>query len=226
VFHVFGYGSLTFSPELPDAVIDVRRARLVGHRRAFNKRSRSRSVEIGACFDAPGPVPSEFTAGGRRLSITLGTEPAPDGRIQGLVASYPDGVAAALVRLLDLREGFDAARPGPLNGYLAAQVDVHTESGILTARTYLSNLDPECRYSVTPAPDPQATAFILIHATPRRAGPPDAPRAPGLEYLEGTRRSLRAVGIVDPYLETVAAAVRAIPGPWVDRVAEPQGQGP
>ena len=45
---IFGYGSLLFSPELPDAICGRQPARLLGYRRAFNKRSISRSCAINA----------------------------------------------------------------------------------------------------------------------------------------------------------------------------------
>ncbi len=210
MLHVFGYGSLTFSPELPELLLSLRRGRVQGLRRAFNKRSRSRSAPAGACWDVGG-APDGWTVGGRRVSITLGT--APGDFLEGLVASYPRSTAAELLPRLDAREGFDPADPDP--GYRPRDVDVHVDGEVVVARTYLTN--PGATWTLDPPPDPDATARILIRSTPIE--PVGGPRAPGLEYLEGTRRSLREVGITDAYLESVAAAVRALPGPWTQRVA-------
>ncbi len=208
--HVFGYGSLTFSPALPDALIGVRLGRVPGLARAFNKRSRSRSAPADACFDAPDP-PRGWTLGGRRVSITLGTTEG-DG-LHGFVATYRAGVEAALIPLLDAREGW--AHDDPDSGYLPRDVEVDVDGSIVVARAYLTN--PDASWTLRPPPSPEEIARILIHSTPRVAV--GGPRAPGLEYLEGTRGSLRDAGVLDPHLEAVARAVRAVPGPWTQRVA-------
>ena len=222
MLHVFGYGSLTFSPELPDSLVTLRRARLVGWRRAFNKRSRSRSIPEASGFSGTGPVPPEFRRRGRRWSLTLGTVADPNGWIDGLVATYPASEATRLLPLLDRREGFDPAGPGDLNGYVPTEVTVEVDDGRIPARAYLTNPAESCPWTLRPAPDPASAAALLIHATPRRRPPAGHPRAPGLDYLEGTRTSLHAIGVVDPHLEAVARAVRAEVGPWLERVAPPR----
>lgn len=211
--HVFGYGSLTFSPALPDSVIELRPAILPGHRRAFNKVSRSRSAPAAICFDPPGVIPPAFLRAQTRLSITLGTAPAKDS-IRGLLATYGD--CPELIAVLDEREGYDPTEPSHRSGYLPSLEIVDAGSPV-SARVYLTNHDPRCPYTATNLSLDQI-AVILIGSTPRSAVT-EGPRARGLDYLEGTRRSLRAVDIVDPYLEALAARVRSLPGPWIERMA-------
>ena len=225
---MFAYGSLMFEPELPEAVIERVPARLPGWRRTFNKISLRRATPRDQSFDAFEDVPREFRRGDRNLSLALGTEPAaPDDAIVGELQVYPGAVREELLRLLDRREGFDAARPMVENGYRRAEVEVVRDNGAQAkAITYLTNDTPGCALVVGEECDLATRARILVNATPRASQSGEGAIARGLEYLEGCRASLRAVGIVDPALEELAGAIRARPGAWVERVWPPEAGEP
>jgi len=225
LIHQFGYGSLIFAPELPDRLLGRALATLPGYRRSFNKRSRARACPRALSFDAfPDVVPAAFCQDGQHLSLALGTVPDPTASLTGVLLSYPTEVEAELTARSDAREGYVPGRARRLNGYLPAQLGVlRADTGAeVTATVYLSNPDPDGIYRVGEEVDLRTRAMILINATPRGAEDADATAVRGLHYLEGVRRDLRTLGIVDGALEAIAAAVLALPGPWTALVAAPE----
>jgi cation transport regulator ChaC len=216
---IFGYGSLIFAPECEDALIARQPARLPGHRRSFNKRSISRLCPRGESFDAFPESDPAFLRDGVYRSLVLGTDPDPVVAMEGMLLQYADRDRDQVLAATDRREGYDAKRASRKNGYLrrtcrALGLD---RGEALSCEVYLSNPDPACIYRVPPELDLLSRARILINATPRRGRGPSG--SGGLHYLEGVRASLRGVGIIDPELEALAAAVRSLPGPWVELVA-------
>ena len=90
--YVFGYGSLPFSPELPEAVLEVLPARLSGHRRSFNKISRRSQCRVEESFAAFGDPLGRFRRGAWYRSLVLGTEPSAGAGIDGFLLAYPQEV--------------------------------------------------------------------------------------------------------------------------------------
>lgn len=188
---VFGYGSLMYEPELPEAVEARRTGWLGGWRRRFNKRSITRG-----CLDPDALVPEglpDWTDEELRLSLVLGTEPAPTSRLYGLTLGYSDSTAERLLARLSAREG---------PGYTHQEVMVHSEDGDLQAWTFLS--DPRSDLIVDLSMDD--VAEVLLAATPRVAGP----RAQGAEYLLGVERFLARLGHPDPYITGLANRIRRL----------------
>ncbi len=222
-FFLFGYGSLLYAPELPEAVLRLVPARLDGYRRAFNKLSRSRLCAVAESYDAFPDVPGVFVDGDRYRSLVLGTEVSAGACIEGMLLEYPEERRAEVLAVTDRREAYDPKRPSRRNGYLRRPVDVvRTDTrAALSCETWLTNTDPAQRYRA-PEMDLAAQAKVLVNATPRRAW---RETDGGLPYLEGTRDALRGVGIVDPDLESLADQVRALPGPWVERVRPRSSRG-
>lgn len=227
-FDIFGYGSLLFSPELPDEVCSRQPARLPGYRRAFNKRSISRSCAREESFDAfPAASRGAFTKDGYYRSLVLGTVADPEATIEGGLISYPLELRDTLISAMDRREGYypqDLAA----SGYLRTDVEVQLRDGQeRRCITYVTNQAAE-HGLLLPAETPLAEqARILINATPRRPLSADRRReSRGLYYLEGVREQLQAIGIVDLDLEALAAALRDEDGPWTTLVAAPRNATP
>ena len=220
---LFGFGSLCFDPELPDQVVERFSARLRGVRRAFNKRSASRFCAREESFDAFfDQAPTGFCKDGIYDSLVLGTEPDDSAHIDGLVIGYSAAAAEAALQATDRREGYVEGRASRLNGYVRVVRSVERLDGAgeqhADASVYLTNPDPHI-YRAGPLTLRQQ-AMILINATPRERR--DARDSRGLHYLEGTRASLRSVGIVDRHLEALAAAIYALDGPWLAALSPPQ----
>lgn len=220
-FLVFGYGSLVFAPEQPHRVLGLKRARLAGYRRTFNKRSRARSCPVGDSFDAFPEVPDAFRADGLNWSLALGTVADERAFIDGLVVEYPVDAHADVLRDTDPREGYDAAREPSLNGYLRHELELQLEDGVRPAYVYLANPDPRNPWYVGELPV-ELQAKILINATPKSATDEVRADARGLLYLEGVRTRQAERGIVDPALETLAAAVLSFDGPWQALMTAPR----
>lgn len=193
---IFGYGSLMYEPELPEWLIGRVPGQVRGMQRAFNKRSLARGAPA-SLVGRPGL--DGFVEDGIHLSLCLGTEPG-DG-LDGMVLRYPSEVAEVLLPKLHLREGWAPDRPDRENGYHPVQVQVETAAGPVTAWAWLTN--PGSRFYVRLPLEEQAR--VLWHATPR-VMPADG-RARGADYLLGVKRALDAVGVHDPYVEALTAAV-------------------
>ena len=190
---VFAYGSLMYEPELPEAVLDRRPARLVGWHRAFRIRSLTRGCPASHAPDLP--AVAGFEEGGERHSLVLGT--ARGGHIDGLALIYPDHVQAELTRHLHRREG---------PGYQPQPITVETAKHTLPATTFVTN--PECDRVVDLALPDQAQ--ILAAATPVR----DVDgRARGAAYLEGVLRCLDEMEVWDPRMEALGELVRRTVAP-------------
>ncbi|MEM7245888.1 MAG: gamma-glutamylcyclotransferase [Acidobacteriota bacterium] len=217
---IFGYGSLMFEPELARHVVESVPARLLGHRRRFNKLSTNRWCPAAESFDAFPPPRPDLVRDGAHRSIVLGTEEAEEGVIEGRLLRYETEVWSEVLRVTDLREGYAPDRPLEESGYLRREVRVErtdrTED--VLAVTYLSNPDTIYRSDLTL----EDTARAVINATPQRRR--DDSDSRGLHYLEGSRAVLRRAGLIDPELEALAAAVRSFPGPWVELVSPPTAQ--
>ncbi len=220
--YIFGYGSLPFSPELPEAVLEVVPARLLGHRRSFNKISSRSQCRAGESFAAFGDPLGRFRRGSWYRSLVLGTEPSAGEGIDGFLLAYPQEVREALLAVTDRREGFDVHRPALDNGYLRVEQQARLLDGgrTRTCLVYLSNPDPACAYHAPDELSLAQRAQVLVNATPRAPAGPAERR--GLYYLERVRAVLREqAGLRDPQLEALAEAIRALPGPWVELVAAP-----
>ena len=220
-FIVFGYGSLIFSPELPESVIRRIPARLPGYRRSFNKRSTLRGCALGECYNAFPEVNDGFLTGNFLQSLVLGTEPDRGTEIVGVGLEYAAEVWDELFRLNDVREYFDPDRAGDENGYLRTTVQIMPLEGgsWLESVTYLSNVSETCIWRAPSSLSLEQHAKVLINATPKGLTSGESiteseHRARGLYYLEGVRRKLRSIGITDVDLERLATAVLAIDGPW------------
>lgn len=223
-YHQFGYGSLIFSPERPEHLLERAPAVLPGHRRTFNKRSRARACPRARSFDAfPDDVPAIFCQDDQHLSLALGLIADPAASVQGVLLAWPAGITEEVQALTDAREGYVEGRDPRLNGYVRTVLSVTRMDGgePQPATVYLSNPDPGSFYVVGDEVDLATRAKILINATPRDAEDAPSSAVRGLHYLEGIRRDLRSLGIVDPALEAMAAAVLALPGPWCQLVASP-----
>ena len=229
---LFGYGSLLFNPELPSTLIEARPARLVGHRRAFNIRSSSRSCPRAESYDAfPDASRPPFSEGEIYRSLVLGTLPCAACSIEGKVLIYPREVEEELWRLTDAREGY-YPDDLPQSGYLRREIEVELlepdrdprdGGGRLRCQTYLAHQQAEHGWVLPDDATLQQRARILINATPRTPRSADrAVESRGFYYLEGVREQLLGVGIVDKELEALAAAIRAENGPWVELVAPPR----
>jgi cation transport regulator ChaC len=220
-FDIFGYGSLLFSPELPEVICERQPARLPGYRRAFNKRSISRSCAREESFDAfPATSRGAFASDGYYRSLVLGTVADAQATIEGGLISYPLAAREQVIAAMDRREGYYPADL-PASGYLRSEVEVALRDGQRRrAITYLTN--QAARHGLLlPSETPLVErARILINATPRRSSSDDRRQeSRGLYYLEGVREQLREIGIIDPELEALAAAIRAERGPWQTLVA-------
>lgn len=214
---VFGYGSLIFEPERPDLVRERVPCDLWGWRRALNKVSEPRGCARGDAFDAFEEVPDTFRREGWNLSLAMGTEQQPGGRIRGVALAYDAARWSEVRAALDRREGYLEGASARDNAYLRRQVSVRRADGgpPISAHTYLSPTDRCCPLIVDPAMSADLRARVLINATPRDGS---GARALGLDYLEGVRRHLLGAAVVDEALERLAEAVWAHPGPWRERL--------
>ena len=196
---VFGYGSLLFEPERPDALLDMVPAVWPGVRRAFNKISTGRGCPLSA---SSVPAVEDFVADGRRLSLVLGTEPGQG--ITGFVLRYDASVAEEVTRRIHAREGYFADRDSALNDYLPVTVQATLPNGQrIAAVAWQTN--PRCRAYVGELPIGEVAAIL-------RAATPDEPgaRAQGTAYLEGVRRVLSSAGLRDDALDRLSLAIRAL----------------
>lgn len=221
--YLFGYGSLVFSPEFPDAVRGARPATLPGYRRAFNKRSKDRGCPLEVGFRAFPELEPGFLRGDRLHTLVLGTDRVTRGDgLRGLLLAYPTPLRDRLLARLDRREGYYPEQAAARSGYLRREVAVRTFDGHeVRAITYLSNPAPH-DFSVSASLSVTDRAKVLINATPKD-GRNDATdgRASGLMYLEGVRDELRRRDIVDRDLEVLASAALELPGPWHQLVHPP-----
>lgn len=186
---VFGYGSLMYEPELPEALIERRPARLEGVHRWFCKRSRSRGCPARFA-PARAPVPGFVDDAGDRWSLALGTQEG--GHMDGLALVYPASVQATLLKRLHQREG---------PGYLGRAVTVFVDGAPLEAAAWLS--DPHHESVVDLPMADQAT--VLLAATPTE----DVDgRARGARYLLDLLELLADMGVWDPRMEALGELVR------------------
>ena len=191
--YVFGYGSLVFSPECPDALVGRQHALLRGHRRCFNKRSgpRACAAEDRGWPELEGLVPPEFRS---PHSLALGT--LPGGAMSGVLLAYDPGAGPRLFERLDRREGVDLQAPRPQWSYRRERVSVSVPGGTVQAWTYLSN--PGGHWHVEEL-EADMVIRILLHATPRLR----QARAYGVDYLLDTARALRDEGLEAPGLDAL-----------------------
>lgn len=220
-FLIFGYGSLIFAPERPEHVIGLHMARLAGYRRTFNRRARSRSCPRAESFDAF-DVPDGFRTSQLNWSLALGTLADKAAMLDGFVVEYPIELHADVLAVTDRRESYDAGRATVENGYLRTEYEVQLTDGTRPALIYLSNTDPRTEGFVPEDMPLGVRAKILINATPKNAIPGDFTDARGLQYLEGVRRGLAKVGVVDNDLEELAFAIHALDGPWLKLLTPPR----
>lgn len=213
-FLLFGFGSLVFAPEHPARVIGLKRARLEGFRRSFNRLARSRSCVQTESFDAFTDVPERFRRDGLNWSLAAGTLPSEGTFIDGLVVEYPNEVRTDVLRDTDRRESYATDRAPVHNGYLRRELEVQLGSSVRPALVYLANNDPANDGFVSEEVDIEMRAKLLINATPHAAVKGITFDARGLQYLEGIRTRLAERDIIDPDLETLAAAVLSFDGPW------------
>ncbi|MGM0576491.1 MAG: gamma-glutamylcyclotransferase [Myxococcota bacterium] len=214
---VFAYGSLMFSPELPDALLRRERARLPGHRRDFNKRSIPRGCPAREARWPGLEVPDGFVADGAHHSLALGTMPEPGAALDGMILTYPRDVEDLLLEHLNRREGVRDDRPPEENSYVRVVAPARTRAGReVEAVTYLSN--DRGRFH-TPGLTLEEQARVLLHATPRE----DRGRALGVHYLLGSHRALREGGVTDAYLDDLVATVARLEGPWQEALAHDLG---
>lgn len=198
---VFGYGSLMYEPACPDRLDDLLDATLPGHRRSFNKRSIVRGCPDDEAL-LPEPLPT-WRIPGHRVSLCLGTAPAPDARMEGKVLVYPPSARDEVLHTLDRREGVVADRPPDHNGYDRVLVPVHTPAGPAHAITYLTR--PGSVLHV-PHLDLPARAEVIARATPRTRGS----KARGAEYLADAIAVLQRVGVRDEGLARLGREVVAV----------------
>ena len=202
---LFGYGSLLYDPERPDALVDRFVARLDGWSRRFNKPSRPRGI-LRRHADWHGPLPElpdeAFTLDEAYLSLALGT--TPGGWIDGEVLVYRDDATADVMARMNRREGVVPGRPPERDHYRCVEVEVQAGSRQVWATTWMSN--PGGDWHVAGLTIAQEAA-ILRRATPR------VPRAhaKGARYLFGVEDGLRERGVYDAYVSELAEAVRRIP---------------
>jgi hypothetical protein len=221
-FQLFAYGSLLYDPELPEELVCMTPARLVGWERSFNKRSVRRGCERDESFAAFG-TDEEFFRRGRYHSLVLGTVESAGGWIDGALLSYPAAAGLEVLRRMDRREGFDDGRPPIENDYNRLRVTVTTldpDKDCIAAWVYHANSDPSAPFAVDPGMSLAERAATLINATPRAMSTESDSR--GLGYLEQVRMWLWLNGIVDPAAERLVAAVYNLPGPWLERISPPK----
>ena len=196
---VFGFGSLMYEPEHPEALIDAIPAWWPGWRRAFNKRSHARGCDESERRWPDLPVRPDFRTGTRVLSLALGTEPDPARTLEARVLRYRPEAADDVLAALDAREGYDAEDPH--SGYLRDRVTVRTAAGTLEAVVYRTN--PHSALYVGDLPPAEAAA-ILLAATPSTGR-----RARGVDYLVQAVATLAEIGLHDPDLDVLLATARA-----------------
>ncbi|HHO53914.1 MAG TPA: hypothetical protein ENK18_24335 [Deltaproteobacteria bacterium] len=188
---VFAYGSLMYEPELPSAILERRPARLVGHSRRFNKRSRSRGCPLHNA--PPGPGVPGFVDGDLRLSLVLGT--VPGGHMDGLMLRYDPAHAPKALAQIERREGA---------AYLRTEVEIHVSDGTSSgALAWLTNP----RSPLLVELEPMDQAAILRAATPIQ----DVDgRARGAHYLLGVQRALAKLQTPDPGIDALVEELRTV----------------
>ena len=202
---LFGYGSLLYDPELPEAVVDRFPARVHGMTRRFNKPSRPRGIRRDQA-DWHGPLPDldadAFVLGPHYLSLALGTAPGP--HLDGEVLVYRPDARAALLRRMHAREGIaDPTRPGPQDHYRCVEVTAEARGRTVRALSWVSN--PGGAWHVEGLTLAQEAA-VLRRATPAEP----QPKVRGARYLFGVEAGLAGLGLHDPYVSRLADAVRRL----------------
>ena len=210
--HIFGYGSLIATPELPQHVLSKKRADAPGYARTFNKRSPARGCPRNDAFDAFGDLLPGFQTTDWISSLALGTRIAAEEHLSGVLLSYADTVADEVLRATDHREGFDPCQNAATLGYLRRRIPLSTplEGPVWT---YLSN--PSGPYHLPESTPLLTRVKLLINATPR----PDSTtgregRARGLLYVEQVRTVLWDYRVIDPYLESLVVFAQQLEGEW------------
>ena len=201
---LFGYGSLLYEPERPDALVDRFVARLDGLSRRFNKPSRPRGIlRTEASWHGPLPeLPDEaFVLDDAYLSLALGTRPG--GYIDGEVLVYRDAAAADVMARMHQREGVVLGRDPARDHYRCVEVEVRSGTQTTLATSWVSN----------PGGDWHVEGLTLAQeAAVLRRATPTTPRAhaKGARYLFGVERGLAARTLHDPYISALADAVREL----------------
>ncbi|TNE89774.1 MAG: hypothetical protein EP330_10215 [Deltaproteobacteria bacterium] len=192
---VFAYGSLIFSPELPERVRERRPAVLRGHRRAFNKRSGPRACARDEQLfpHLADTLPQRFQG---PASLALGT--LPGDAMRGVVLGYDENDADELFARLDQREGVWRDQPEHTWSYRPSEVALDTPDGAVEAVAWLSNPTGDWHEHALTGDE---VVRILLHATPREVGD----YARGVDYLLQTWRALREIGVEDPHLDDLIA---------------------
>ena len=202
---LFGYGSLLYEPERPDAIIDRFTARLDGVSRRFNKPSQPRGIRrCDASWHGPLPdLPEDaFATDQHYLSLALGTRRG--GSMDGEVLVYADQAADDVLARMHRREGVrHPAAPSPRDHYRCEELAVVASGRTVHATSWISN--PGGDWHI------EGLALHQEAAVLRRATPsvPES-RAKGAEYLFGVEAGLASRGLADPYISALADAVRAL----------------
>ena len=210
--HIFGYGSLIATPELPQHVLSKNRADAPGYARTFNKRSPARGCPRKDAFDAFSGLLPGFQTEDWISSLALGTRIAAEQHLSGVLLSYADTVADEVLKATDHREGFDPRQNAATLGYLRRRIPLST-SPEGPVWTYLSN--PSGPYHLPEGTPLLTRVKLLINATPR----PDSAtgkdgRARGLLYVEQVRAVLLDYGVIDSYLESLIELAQQLKGEW------------
>lgn len=218
--YVFGYGSLVYTPELPDAVVALRPATARGMRRSLNKRSGTRFCPAADSYAAFDDELGLRRADGAYGSLVLGTVESPGHQLHAMVVGYPASAESEVLARMDPREGIIAGRPEWMNGYVREKIAVQLQDSGETvhAWVYLTNPDPRCPWRLSGDVSTEQKARALINATPREPLGGFGRDSRGFLYVEGTRTVLHAAQIFDPELESIAHEIRRLPGPWVDSI--------
>lgn len=192
---VFAYGSLMFSPELPERLVSRQPGTLHGHQRAFNKRSGPRACrpEHRLYPELEESLPYRFRG---PASLALGTRPGAS--MRGVLLGYREEDRDDLFTRLDAREGVWRDEPVQTWSYLPETVPIHTEDGVFEATCWLSN--PQGDWHEADLSEEEVIA-ILLHATPTAV----TAYARGVDYLLRTWREARDNGIASEALDALVS---------------------
>ncbi|MGF1553756.1 MAG: gamma-glutamylcyclotransferase [Paracoccaceae bacterium] len=183
-FWVFGYGSLMWRPGFD--YLERRLARLDGYRRAFALRS----VRYRGTPERPGLVLGlDWAPGAACIGMAFRVCPTQDGTVRDYLAGrelVTRSYFEVRHRVALMPEGEDEAGPDDRG---EARVEAIAYVLDRTHPQYCGGLDPETQ------------AEIIAVAV--------GPAGPNAEYLHNTAAHLAELGIRDPDLERLDAAVRA-----------------
>lgn len=186
------------------------RASLPGYRRAFRVISPTLGqpwcpeIPEPAIYDAPLLHPRRALYGDGVVSgLALGLEEAPGESTSGVVHVYPLAQRAlVLQRLVDLLPGGTAGASTARLIQTTARVSA-TGHALPTWAYTLDEASPTCLPREVPL---EVQARIILNATPPRREPA-WPR--GAYYVEATAAALERLGVIDPVVDQMVAALSA-----------------